>query len=415
MTRTVPVLVLDGHTTQALACVRSLGRAGYPVYVASARRWPLAAWSRYCLGRWRLAEESVAAYAELREWARRLGVRIMLPLTERTCLLCNADADAWRSAGVVVGCGPNDMLLRVFDKARTLERAAACDIAIPPTRVPTSFDGYRDAARELGFPCVIKSRFSFAWHDGQLLPDPGVAYVADLERLEDAVRARRQGNHWPLIQRFVPGHGKGVFALCDHGRAVAWFAHERLRDVRPSGSGSSLRRSVPVDPRLQEPSARLLADLAWHGPAMLEFRDDGVRSPWLMEINGRFWGSLQLAIAAGADLPHQWVRILSNEAVAPAAGYRNGVTLRWLWGDVKRLLHIASGPPPGYPGEFPRLWQGIREIVGRQPAGTKLETWDASDPWPAVAEWVQGVGELMEHRHRARTARRLRPREIQAA
>src|SRR2546430_17029810 len=81
---------------------------------------------------------------------------------------------------------------------------------------------------------------------------------------------------------------KGVFALCDHGRVVTWFAHERLRDVQPSGSGSSLRRSTRTDPRLRGPAERLLAALQWHGPAMVEFRDDGGRCPWLIEI-GRAW------------------------------------------------------------------------------------------------------------------------------
>jgi predicted ATP-grasp superfamily ATP-dependent carboligase len=88
--------------------------------------------------------------------------------------------------------------------------------------------------------------------------------------LTAAVQARRQGAHWPIIQGFVPGQGKGVFALCDRGRAIAWFAHERLRDVRPSGS-SSLRRSAPLDPRLLAPAERLLNALKWHGPAMVEF------------------------------------------------------------------------------------------------------------------------------------------------
>jgi hypothetical protein len=36
---------------------------------------------------------------------------------------------------------------------------------------------------------------------------------------------------------------------------------------------------------------------------MVEFKDDGVNPPCLMEINGRFWGSLQLAIDAGVDFP----------------------------------------------------------------------------------------------------------------
>src|SRR2546427_9846779 len=72
--RRARVLVLDGQTNQALACVRSLGRAGYDVLVASDRRWPLGAWSRHCEAHFRVKGETVAAFAELRAWARRLGV-----------------------------------------------------------------------------------------------------------------------------------------------------------------------------------------------------------------------------------------------------------------------------------------------------------------------------------------------------
>src|SRR6185312_113515 len=111
-----------------------------------------------------------------------------------------------------------------------------------------------------------------------------------------ATKENRQGPHWPILQKFVPGQGKGVSGLCDHGRPVALYAHERLRDVRPSGSGSTLRRSVPLEPRLREPVERLLAELQWHGPVMVEFRDDGCSPPALMEVNGRFWGSTQLAV-----------------------------------------------------------------------------------------------------------------------
>src|SRR5204862_7287045 len=183
-------------------------------------------------------------------------------------------------------------------------------------------------------------RFSNAWDGSGFLPDLGTAYVARQEDLDAAVQGRRQGAHWPLIQAFVPGQGKGVFALCDRGQVTAWFAHERLRDVRPSGSGSSLRRSTALDPRLQTPAARLLSALAWHGPAMVEFRDDGATEPCLLEVNGRFWGSLELAVASGVDFPKLWVDLLRGAPVEPRTRYDTGVTLRWLWGDVKRLLYV---------------------------------------------------------------------------
>lgn len=386
--------MLDGQTNQALACVRSLGRAGYRVLVASQRRWPLAAWSRYSRGGFRLPGQTVAAFARLRAWAERQRVDVVLPLTERACVLCNAERGAWEAAGITVGCGPDVMLLPAFDKARTIERASRCGVAIPPTRAPDSLAAARLAAEAVGFPCVVKPRFSNAWDGSGFLPDLGTAYVARQEDLDAAVQVRRQGAHWPLIQGFVPGQGKGVFALCDRGQVTAWFAHERLRDVRPSGSGSSLRRSVALSARLRDPAARLLADLEWHGPAMVEFRDDGTGPPCLIEVNGRFWGSLELAVRSGVDFPNLWAGLLHGERVEAPADYQTGVTLRWLWGDVKRLLYILAGPPPGCPEPYPGLLEGLREVLGRQPAGTASETWSADDPWPAAGEWIQGIGEL---------------------
>ena len=390
-----PVLVLDGHTAQALACVRSLGRAGHPVFVASDRRRPLAAWSRYCRRSIRLAGETPAAFSVLRDWAVTQGVRVVLPMTERACILCNLERDAWETAGMALGCAPPRMLLQAFDKVQTLEAARRCGVDTPPTHMPDSLAAARGAAAELGFPCVVKSRFSHAWDGTRFLPDPGPGYAANMAELESAVRARRHGATWPIIQGFVAGRGKGVFALYDHGRAIAWFAHERLRDVRPSGSGSSLRRSASLDPRLRQPAERLLATLQWHGPVMVEFRDDGVRPPYLMEVNGRFWGSLELAVAAGADFPKWWAAILAGRAVEGPTDYATGVTVRWLWGDVKRLLYVLGGTPPGYPGRYPSIAQGLRELLGPQPPGTRSEANQPGDRWPAVGEWIQGVAEVL--------------------
>lgn len=389
------ILILDGHTNQALACVRSLGEAGYAVLVASHERFPLAAWSRHCRGSFRLAGQSVEAFAALREWAERERVHIVLPLTERACALCNDERAQWEAAGMTVGCAPDDMLLSAFDKALTLSCAAACGVSIPRTRFPRSLEECLAAVDELGFPCVVKPRRSNAREGGLFATAKAPAYVNQAADLAKVMEARRQGADWPLVQEFVRGQGKGVFALCDRGRVVAWFAHERLRDTQPTGSGSSLRRSVSLEGRLREPSERLLGELKWHGPAMVEFKDDGINPPCLMEINGRFWGSLQLGIDSGVNFPLLWISILKGEPVEPLIRYTEGVTLRWLWGDVKRFLHILGGAPQGYPGAYPSVLEGVKELLGPQPAGTRLEMWRRSDPWPSIGEWVGGIEELL--------------------
>jgi hypothetical protein len=129
---------------------------------------------------------------------------------------------------------------------------------------------------------------------------------------------------------------------------------------------------------------------------MVEFRDGGGPSPYLMEVNGRFWGSTQLAIEIGLDLPRVWVELLEGKRVESATDYTEGVTLRWLWGDVKRLLTILHGRPSGYPGAYPTRLQGVAELLRAQPPGTRLEVWHRDDRWPALGEWTQGLGELLD-------------------
>jgi predicted ATP-grasp superfamily ATP-dependent carboligase len=431
------ILVLDGHTNQALAVVRSLGRAGHVVFVASAWLRCLASWSRHCAGSVRIEGDTLPAFDTLRAWARAHGVEVVLPLGERSCLLCALARDAWLHAGISVGCAPLEVLTRAFDKGETLHYADAAGVRAPITIAPASLEEARAAAARVGFPCVIKPRFSHAWTGDGFLPDLGCAYAASAADLDRAVLSRRQGGDlWPLVQAYVPGRGKGVFALCDHGRALAWFAHERLRDVRPSGSGSSLRRSIQLAPHLRAPAERLLAAMSWHGPAMVEFREPSssaeeaaadaaaaaaattaagaaaaavaaenagaaaaaAEEPWLMEVNGRFWSSLQLAIEAGVDFPALWLAVLRGEDVSAPPAYREGVTVRWLWGDVKRFLHVLAGPPRGFSQPYPSIWQGARELLGRQAYRSHLEIWQRTDPWPAVGEWVQGARELWHAR-----------------
>ena len=385
------VLILDGHSNQALACVRSLGRAGYTVLVASHRRWPLGAWSRYCVGQYRLTGLTIEAFAALRAWARRQRVDIVVPLLEGACLLLNRDRANWEATGITIACGTEEMLDRAFDKAETLRLAESCNVRIPPTRFPQSLEEARAAAVELGFPCVVKPRESDLWNGSSVVHARGIGLVNDLASLDAIVLSRRHDGKWPLIQGFVPGHTAGAFALCDEGRVVAWFAHESLRDVRPLASPSCLRRSIPLAPRLRDPAERLLRAMRWHGPAMVEFRDDGASEPCLMEVNGRFWHSLQLAVAAGADFPLWWIRLLEGLPLDSPTHYREGIAVRWLWGDVKRCIHTLKGSPVGYPASRLTLWRGMRELFGPQPPNTRLEMWQRNDPFPAVGEWVEGI------------------------
>ncbi|HET9337171.1 MAG TPA: GNAT family N-acetyltransferase [Sphingomicrobium sp.] len=358
----------------------------------------LGAWSRFCSGSFHLKGQTVEAFADLREWAISEGITIALPLTERSCVLCNADRSAWENAGITVGCAPDEKLQAAFDKAVTIRRAQELGVTVPTTEIPGSYDDAVSAIERIGFPCVIKPRWSNAWNGKRFLPTQAPTYANDRDQLLAILSAHDRQSSWPLLQSFVPGQGKGIFLLCNRGTIIAHFAHERLRDTKPTGSSSSLRRSIAIDDRLMEPARKLLADFKWHGPAMVEFRDTGISPPTLMEVNGRFWGSLQLAIDSGVDFPSLWVSILRGNAVEPVTEYKAGQTLRWFSGDLKRLFFILRGAPAGYVGDFPTVGQGLREVFGRQPAGTRSEILRANDPFPALGEMIGGLRDLVRWR-----------------
>jgi predicted ATP-grasp superfamily ATP-dependent carboligase len=90
---------------------------------------------------------------------------------------------------------------------------------------------------------------------------------------------------------------------------------------------------------------------------MVEFKlDERSGVPYLTEINGRLWGSLQLAIDPGVDFPNLLVQCALGMKPEPVTAYRSGVKTRWEWGDVDHLLNVVlhrndafgySTPVPG--------------------------------------------------------------------
>ena len=142
-----------------------------------------------------------------------------------------------------------------------------------------------------------------------------------------------------MLQRLIEGDGFGIFALCDHGEPRTLFGHRRIREQPPWGGVSVLRESVPLDDTATGYACQLLRALNWHGVAMVEFkRERSTGISYLMEVNARFWGSLQLAIDAGANFPLQAARLWLGQSLDPQPPYRVGIRSRWLLGDVDHLL-----------------------------------------------------------------------------
>jgi predicted ATP-grasp superfamily ATP-dependent carboligase len=267
----------------------------------------------------------------------------------------------------------------------------ANELGVPTPRTvvaATAAEGV-DAAAGLPFPVVIKPSRSRV-RTGSTWLSTGVSYAADPADLGRQLSELPPAAYPVLLQERIEGPGRGLFACFDQGRPVALFAHRRLREKPPSGGVSVLCESAPLDPVAVEYGTRLLSRLGWQGVAMVEFkqdqRDGSLR---LMEINARFWGSLQLAIDAGVDFPRILADVAAGKAPASPAPYRVGIRTRWLAGDLDALLMLLTRSrhrldlPASHAGRLATLARFLR------PWGPDLnfELERREDPAPARLEW----------------------------
>ena len=339
MTRIATVLVLDAEQRSALAATRSLGQAGARVHVASCKADSLAGASRWATAGLHTPDPAVdvAAYVQcIHDHAATENVDFILPMTDASTMALLAAKD-WPQ-GCQLLCPPPAAYEQVTDKARLLQLAAQLGVPAPRPVMATDVHGISAAADQLGYPLILKparSRYSHAGH----IASTGVRVVQDQNQLQALLPQLDWLPHMPcLVQEFIAGHGAGVFALYGRSGPLAWFAHRRLREKPPAGGVSVLSESANVDPLLQHYAQLLLDAAQWRGPAMVEYRISTDGKPYLMEINGRYWGSLQLAVDAGVDFPSLWLREGQGEAALPLPAVKAGTRLRWLLGDVDNLI-----------------------------------------------------------------------------
>jgi predicted ATP-grasp superfamily ATP-dependent carboligase len=376
------VLILDGNQRSALAATRALGRRSVPVVVAGDTRRTLAGASKYCVETFTYPSpygQSDEFVATIRHEAARRGVETMFPMTDiTTTRLLRARGQL---GGVQIAAGGLESYEALSDKWRLYELAGQLGVPAPETYLVSSAGEAARAAEKLGFPVVLKPRGSVMLNGGWVAAP--VSYARSFEELEKAIN---QGPHVSgsprLVQQYVEGEGRGVFALYDHGRPVTFFSHRRLRERPPSGGVSVLSESIEVDAYQRKCAQAVLDRVKWHGVAMVEFKVTREGTPYLIEVNARFWGSLQLAIDAGVDFPYMLYQLTRGETVDPPPEYTIGIRSRWLLGDLDRLYLTWRSRSVGHVTLSDKCLALIRFLKLRE-KGTRYDVnrWDDLRPF----------------------------------
>ncbi|MEO8199499.1 MAG: ATP-grasp domain-containing protein [Gemmatimonadota bacterium] len=385
-------MLTDGEQRASLALVRSLGQAGYTVHVCSMNGRSLAGASRYAqqdhpvpdaLGSPRLFSDRIGGLC------RELGIGLLIPVSEGALLALLSSPLADKG---IIPFPDLDHVLAVCDKERVLKAASEAGIAVPAQHVLINMQGSGTLdVHSLRYPLVIKPARSINT-DGNSRVKFVVKHAASPSELTDALGSIPSTAYPLLLQQRIVGPGIGIFLLLWNNQVVAQFAHRRIREKPPAGGVSVYRESVGIDQDLVLRSRLLLERFAWNGVAMVEYKvDESTGTPYLMEINGRFWGSLQLAVDSGVDFPVLLAQVAAGNHPAPVLTYRTGVRSRWWWGDVDHLLARVTKSPEalGLPYGAPSRWRVLADFLKLWRPGDHNEIWRWRDPAPSIRESLE--------------------------
>ncbi len=380
----VTTAVIGTDSPIGLTVVRELGERGVDVHAIGKRADAIGGKSR------RARHFTVRPYGPLVAWLPQFVARhqigAVMAVSERT--LAELALLRGKIPNCVIIAPEPEKLALVLDKSATLAAAQDIGMDVPYSWQPGAAQDHRQLAGSLKYPAAIKWSDPVAvidLLDAAGMPLEKVEYAAGPDALLAVLRKYDRLGLWPIVQEYIGGYGLGQILHMHHGAATLKFQHRRLREWPPSGGISTCCTSVPLTEHAAQMalSEELLRSIGWEGPAMVEYRHDpGSGRYVLMEINGRFWGSMPLAYHCGAKFAWETWRCAMGQPSEPPPVLKKR-TARYLVPDSKHVIaQLQNGALPA----AQRLKLLASFILQFLNPAARYYVWSWKDPRPFLSD-----------------------------
>jgi len=384
-------LVLDAGSRQALATLRGLSKIGLRVAMGECfaecdPALPVLAFrSRYCAH-----ELVVPSFADpegfaagVADFVRAHPTRLVLPGSDGSVAALLPSRELLAALGCHLALPADSVLDITNKKERTLEIARGLGILAPRGKQIGSVDELLAAldAGEFEFPMVLKPTSSWAETSSGRLQTVEVVNRAEAA---DTVHRFLTAGAGVLAQQYLSGRREGVMMFVVDGEIHANLAYVQLRTSPALGGASVLRETIPMPADIYAASVRLVRAIGVQGMCEVEFRRDSDDRPLLMEINARLLGCTETAIRAGVDFPLLLWQWATGRPVDYVDGYKPGVRVRWLRGDLRWL--VANRQRIGRPDSMPS-GRALRTFAAEFVRAPHYDGLELRDLGPMRAEW----------------------------
>jgi predicted ATP-grasp superfamily ATP-dependent carboligase len=386
----VPALVLGG-AANALSVVRSLGRAGVPVWVLAAPDCP-ARHSRYArtvpFDDADKPEESWADFL-LSPQSESLRGAVLLPCCDPALDLVARHHDELAAKFRLDEVNPQARVA-MLDKVRIYQTAAAAGVATPRFWILRPGQDLHELRAELPYPLIVKPSHThvFRQHFGTKF-----VIAPDFDGLQEAYRLVRGLGIATMLVEFVPGLDDRLcsyYSYLDGSGAPLFHFTKRVVRRYPAVTGNGCYHMTDWDPEVAAAGLAFLRAARVRGLGNVEFkRDPRDGRLKLIECNARLTEANCLVAAAGLDLALFVYNRLTGRPPVPVAHYRRGLRLWYPVEDYHAFRQLRR--------EGKLSWgQWLRSIA--HPQTLPFFRW--SDPWPSVAREFRRLKDTLGRRLR---------------
>lgn len=326
------VLVTDAEERSAVAACESLNVAGYRVGAASHLRFAPAQWSRFSNARFRTPNPRASSRQfaeEVAAIARQNGFAAVIPASDGSVIALSSHRDLFTGIAEL-GLPSSEVVADCVSKTSLMEKAVDVGLSAPETIVCADQGEVMTAARQLGYPVLLKPRstvFSYNGHTRQR----GSSIAWDEAALE--VQLPEYG--FPcLLQRREQGQILSIGGVFAEGKLLATAPSRYIRTWQPDAGSVSFSKSIVAPAHLTSRVEDLLTALKWEGIFELELIEMPDGNYAVIDFNPRLYGSLALAVEGGAPLPSIWCDWLLTGRTSGCT-VRPGVFYRWLDADLR--------------------------------------------------------------------------------
>jgi biotin carboxylase len=347
------VLVL-GDYRQTVTVVRSLGRAGLEVTLGTESARSSTRLSRYICDVWIYDNSSAQRFNNNLEAFLR-SERPDYVFTVGESQLRRIMEVAERLEPLSTWANPDfSTVARCFDKCAMYELALRLGVPAMPWTPYTSAENWRERARDMGFPVVVKRKNSAA----RVMDRKALIYrsaqefepfLASLQRDPDPASL--------LLQKFAPGTRHNCHIGAADGALITYFQQKVLRTDEPDDTGIGVAGvSVPPSPRMRAHCDALTRALRYTGIGCIQFLvDESTGNLAFLEFNARMDSTAALPYRLGLDYPLLAIQLAAYRKACAAGGsdarqilaaphpsdYPAGKTYHWLHGDLMAWVNAV--------------------------------------------------------------------------